>query len=124
MVHSTRRTKFVPPSSLASKMLKFATTRTINPYFNGWLQFASDKIYVRKGVDRRFHLANWNFKKRGHKHATRILEFFETIVKTNDFPYIGLKVETVLNHRFAAFFRTRKGWVEDGETPPSFVFDA
>ena len=127
MVSSTRRTKLVPPSGLAAKMLKFSRSKTINPYCSGWLVFNGDKIYVRKGADGRFHLANWQLKTKGTGHATRILDYFEKLVKTDDFPFKGLKVESVGNQRFAAFFRKREGWVEVGDGlpfVPTFLYDA
>jgi hypothetical protein len=59
-------------------------------------------------------------------HATRILDYFEEIVKRDDFPFRGLKIESVGNLMFAAFLRKREGWkeVEDGlPLVPTFVFD-
>jgi hypothetical protein len=126
MVSSTRKTKLVPPSGMAAKMLKFAKSKTINPYFSAWIEIGGDKLYVRKGADGRFHLANWQFKTKSKGHATRILDYFETLVKTDDFPFKGLKIESVGNARFAAFLRKREGWVEKGGLfyVPDFVYDA
>jgi hypothetical protein len=126
MVTATRSNKMVPPSALAAKMFKFSKATTINPYFSGWITHAGDRIYVRKGVDKRFHLATWQLKKKGQGHATRILEYFEKLVKMEEFPYKGLKVESVINERFADFFRERGGWLEVNDLSPvsTFVFDA
>ena len=127
MVSSTRRNEHVPPSGLAAKMLRFAKSKTIKPYFSAWIEIGGDKIYLRKGVDGRFHLANWQFKTKSKGHARLILDYFEKLVKTDAFPFKGLKVESVGNARFAAFFRARAGWkeVEDGlPLVPTFLFDA
>ena len=127
MVSATRKTKRVPPSGLAARMLKFATSKTIDRFCNGWLVQGRDRIFVRKGVDGRFHLANWWFERKGKGHAKQILDYFEQHIREQSIPYKGLKVESVGNQRFAAFFRARMGWkeVEDGlPFVPTFVYDA
>lgn len=120
MPSRTRRGS-LPPSGLAKKVKNYATVgKNRNFYGNSWLSCTGDKLYVRGFKSNRLELATWSFKKRGTGHATALLAYLEEQLRDGLLPQTELYVESVLNPRFADFFRRREGWKE--VPGPSFVY--